>query len=78
MSGFDKLCAALAFVLGVVLVILGGFGLFAGCSAQFTLPPVAGVLPAVVGWGIVRAVRLAWSVKPQQNAAVAGDDPDLL
>ena len=55
MSAFDKLCAAVAFLLGVALLILGVFGLFAGCKAHFTLPPILGVLPAFVGWGIIRA-----------------------
>jgi len=60
-NGFDKLCAISAFVLGIVMLGLGGLGLFAGCSAHFTLPPVAGVIPAFVGWGIVRPIWLAWS-----------------
>jgi hypothetical protein len=60
MNAFDKFCAALAFVLGIVLLILGIMGLFAGCSANFSLPPVFGVLPGLVGWGILRAVFVAW------------------
>jgi hypothetical protein len=63
-NGFDKLCAIAAFLLGIVMLVLGGIGLFAGCSAHFTLPPVAGVIPAFVGWGIVRPIWLAWS-RPQ-------------
>jgi len=31
-----------------------------GCKAHFTLPPVAGVLPALVGWGIVKPIVVAW------------------
>ena len=61
MNAFDKLCGALAFVLGLVFVVLGVLGLFIGCQANFTLPPIAGVLPAFIGWGIVRAVYLAWN-----------------
>lgn len=61
LSGFDKFCAGSAFVLGIVFLMLGAIGLFAGCSAHFTLPPVVGVVPAFVGWGIVRAVRVAWN-----------------
>ena len=65
MNTFDKTCAVLAFVLGIVLVVLGIVGVFLGCQAQFTLPPVLGVFPALVGWGIVRrAVRVAWNVPP--------------
>jgi hypothetical protein len=60
MNGFDKFCAVLAFGLGAVFLLLGTIGLVVGCSAHFTLPPVLGVVPALVGWGIVRAIYLAW------------------
>ena len=69
MSGFDKFCAGMSFVLGAVLLILGVIGAFAGCSAHFTLPPVFGVLPAFVGWGIVRAVYVAWNVRRRKPRA---------
>ena len=64
MNAFDKLCAMAAFLLGIVFLILGVVGLFAGCRAQFTLPPLLGVIPAFVGWGIVRAVYFAWNPPP--------------
>jgi len=57
---FDKICACLAFALAAVLIALGVLGLFTGCSAHFTLPPIAGVFPAFVGWGIVKPVVVAW------------------
>ncbi len=62
MSVFDKLCAVAAVLLGVVFLLLGVIGLFLGCSANFTLPPILGALPAFVGWGIIRAVYVAWNV----------------
>jgi hypothetical protein len=62
MNGFDKFCAALAFALAIVFLILGVIGLFAGSSANFSLPPVLGGIPGLVGWGIFRSVRVAWSV----------------
>jgi hypothetical protein len=79
MNAFDKLCGAAAFVLGLVFLVLGAIGLFAGCRANFTLPPVAGVIPAFVGWGIVRAVYLAWRA-PRLSARPAEPDapPDYL
>ena len=64
MNVFDKLCAALAFLLGLVLLVLGVIGALAGCKANFALPPVLGVVPAFVGWGIVRAVYFAWNASP--------------
>ena len=60
MNVLDKICAVPAMVLGGIFVILGVLGLFAGCNAHFTLPPVLGFLPAIVGYGIVRSVMLAW------------------
>ena len=64
MNVFNKVCMVLAVALGGLLMILGALGLFFGCNAHFTLPPVLGALPAIVGWGIVTAVRAAWS-KPE-------------
>jgi hypothetical protein len=69
MNAFDKLCAVLAIPLGLALVLLGAFGLFAGCRAQFSLPPILGVLPAFIGWGIIRAVWCGWSAKRGSNNA---------
>ena len=74
MSIFDKICAGAACLLGVALLILGVFGLFAGCKAHFTLPPILGALPAFVGWGIVRAVWVAWHVQRPQKPTMPGDD----
>jgi hypothetical protein len=76
MNAFDKLCGAAAFVLGLALLVLGAIGLFTGCRANFTLPPVAGVIPAFVGWGIVRAVYLAWRAPRLAAGARADDGPD--
>ncbi len=64
MNVFDKICAALAFALGVVFLAAGVAGAVFGCRAHFTLPPVLGALPAFAGWGIVRAVYLAWRQRP--------------
>ena len=72
MNTFDKVCAASGFVLGVALLVLGGFGVFGGCQAQFTLPPILGVMPAIVGWGVVRAVYIAWSARPGAPPSTAG------
>ncbi len=60
MNLFDKICAAPSFLLGVVLLLLGAIGLFTGCNANFSLPAVFGVIPAFVGWGIVRPIIIAW------------------
>ena len=67
MTGFDKFCSYLAILFGILLLILGSFGLFFGSRAHFTLPPFLGVFPAFVGWGIYKSVRLAWTVDTPHN-----------
>src|SRR5688572_28977923 len=60
MTIFDKICSLLAAFLGAVFILLGGFGLFMGCNFNFTLSPIFGVLPALVGWGILKSVIVAF------------------
>ena len=60
LSKLDKFCAGIAFLLGIPLFVLGIVGLFAGCRANFSLPPVLGVIPALLAWGIFRSVIVAW------------------
>ena len=67
MNWFDKICATMAFVLGLLFLIFGLVGLFTGCSANFVLPPIFGVIPAFVGWGILRAVWFGWSARRPQG-----------
>ena len=57
MNTFDKVCAALTFVLGLVLLV----GLFTGSKASFSLPPILGAVPALVGWGILKSIVVAWN-----------------
>ena len=61
LTGFEKFCAVFAFMLAVPLLILGTLGLLFGCKANFTLPPILGVLPALAGWGTIRAVLKSWN-----------------
>jgi hypothetical protein len=61
MNAFDKVCAGLAFLLGVVLLVLGVIGTFTGCRVHLSLPVVLGGLPALVGWGIVKGAYVAWT-----------------
>jgi hypothetical protein len=72
MNAFDKLCAIFAFALGIVFLILGVIGLFTGCRANFVLPPGLGVIPAFVGWGMVRAIYLAWTPPASTTPADPG------
>ncbi len=61
MNAFDKFCAVIAFAAGCFFLISGAFGLFIGTSAWYQLPPIMGGIPALAGWGIVKAVIVAWS-----------------
>lgn len=54
---FDQICILLAILTGTILCILGSFGIFFGSHANFSLPPIAGGLPFLVGWGILRSVQ---------------------
>jgi hypothetical protein len=80
MNAFDKVCAVLAFPLGIVLLVLGIIGLFSGCNASFVLPPILGVVPAFIGWGIVRPVWVAWrsDSRAQQPLRELPDDLPLI
>ena len=60
LNTFDKFCCVLAALLGVIFLILGCFGVFAGARAHFTLPPVLGIVPAFVGWGILKSIYVSW------------------
>jgi hypothetical protein len=74
MNGFDKFCAGLAFLLGIVFLLLGAFGLFFGAQAQFSLPPILGGIPALLGWGMVKSVRLAWGTSTAPATRTQWDD----
>ena len=67
MNWFDKICATLAFVLGIVFFIFGVVGLFTGCRFNFAISPGFGVVPAFVGWGIIRAVWFGWSAHKRSD-----------
>jgi hypothetical protein len=72
LNSFDKFCAALAIVLAVLLLLLGLIGVFTSSSANFTLPPILGGLPALIGWGIIRSVVVAWRATAVAKAALEG------
>lgn len=59
MNPFDKICIVLAFIFGIILLVLGIPGIIFGCRAHFSLPPVFGGIPALVGWGIIKAFIVA-------------------
>ncbi len=60
MNKFDKICAVVAIPIGVVFMVLGFIGLFAGSSANFTLPPVLGFLPFLLGWAMCVTLIKFW------------------
>ncbi len=60
MNKFDKICAVMTILVGVVFMILGVIGIFAGSSANFTLPPVLGVIPFFLGWAMCVTLIKFW------------------
>jgi hypothetical protein len=60
LSGFERVCSWLALILGIGLLISGCFGLFLGVDLSIQLPPLLGGIVALVGWGIIRSVIVAW------------------
>jgi hypothetical protein len=67
LNTFDKFCAVIAFLFAIVFLLLGCFGAIFGCTAYIILPPVLGILPAFAGWGIIRAVVVAWKLTNQSK-----------
>ena len=61
MTGFDKFCACFSIGIGAIFMALGAIGLFLGSSANFTLPPVLGGLPFLLGWGMCVPLIKFWS-----------------
>jgi hypothetical protein len=72
LNAFDKFCAAIAFVMGLLLLVMGAFGVFFGCYAYIKSPPVLGAFPAFAGWGIIRAVYVAWKMTNRPDAIEEG------
>jgi hypothetical protein len=60
MTRFDKIAAILSIPIGVIFLALGVFGLFAGSSANFQLPPILGALPFFLGWSMSVTIIRFW------------------
>ncbi|MGC4016796.1 MAG: hypothetical protein QM755_20125 [Luteolibacter sp.] len=60
MTSFDKICAVVSIPIGGLLMVLGVFGIFVGSSANFTLPPIIGGLPFLVGWSACVTMLRYW------------------
>jgi hypothetical protein len=69
MNAFDKFCAIFSFLIGLIFILFGVLGAFAGVRLWITLPPILGIFPAIVGWGTVRAIYFAWNAPkgPTEN-----------
>lgn len=67
MNVFDRICALLAFALGIALIVSGIIGAFIGIGAWYRLPPILGILPAFAGWGIVRSVYFGWYSRSREK-----------
>ena len=74
MNAFDKICACLAIPIGIVFLILGGVGFFAGSSAHFALPPVLGGLPFFLGWAMSITLIRFWTLSNRGWDDVSDDE----
>ena len=82
MTGFDKIAALITIPIGAAFLILGAIGLFFGSSAHFTLPPILGGLPLILGWSMCVTLIRFWlkdpkarSLRPGGYAEFIADDP---
>ena len=62
MNVFEKLCMILTIPVGAIFMALGIFGLFMGCNAHFTLPPLLGVLPFFLGFPMCVCLVRYWKL----------------
>lgn len=60
MTKFEKICAVLTIPVGAIFMVLGITGVFLGSSANFTLPPILGVLPLFLGWNMCVTLIRYW------------------
>ena len=67
LSPFERICAAMAFIVAIPLLILGVLGLFLGFRFWVALPPILGVIPAFVAWGIIKPIMRMWKVQRVQT-----------
>jgi len=77
MTGFDKLSAALAALLGGVFIVFGIMGIILPVRFWVSLPPVVSTVWFFVGWGIVRSVYLAWNLKPNRKKTRKKISPEI-
>lgn len=64
LNPMDNFCMFLAFLLALLLLPFGIAALFLGIEDQlsinFTLPPIVGGIPFLVGWGIIKPILKVW------------------
>jgi hypothetical protein len=62
MNVFEKLCMIVTIPVGALLMGLGVLGLFAGCNAHFTLPPILGFAPFLLGFAMCVCLVRYWKL----------------
>ena len=67
MSDFDRFCAGTALLLGAVLLVFGAF-----VAIRWSM--LLGMYPALVGWGIIQAVRVSWNAPLPEEPPVPVDE----
>lgn len=70
LNAFDRLCVIVAFPVGIGFLFVGLPGCFMGANLNLTLPPVLGGLVFLAGWGILKAIIVAWQVTREDEEQI--------
>lgn len=69
LNAFDKICAALALAMGCWLLLTAVISLVWIASGRAGGLEIYGVVFALPGWGVVRAVTVAWTARRPPSMA---------
>jgi hydrogenase/urease accessory protein HupE len=70
MNIFEKICMVVTIPVGAIFMVLGVIGLFVGCNAHFTLPPILGVLPFFLGFAMFVCLVRYWKLCNKLSKAI--------
>jgi hydrogenase/urease accessory protein HupE len=62
MNIFEKICMVVTIPVGAIFMVLGVIGLFTGCNAHFTLPPILGAIPFFLGFAMCVCLVRYWKL----------------
>jgi hypothetical protein len=77
----EKVCAIITIPLGVLLLIQGAIGVFFGASFHYSLPPVLGFIPAIIGGNMCISIVRYWKLSNAvlvSESGFSGDDFNMV